>query len=79
MQYYLYFYQYTFLLLEISYLKCNVTGVRIVIEKAFQPGINKIEDFGFYIYSLAKISKLGEGIIESIQKVSNVIYSGTYF
>ena len=46
--------------------KCNITGVGIVIEKAFQSGRKKIEDAGFDIYSLARISRLGEGIIEFI-------------
>ena len=46
--------------------KCNVAGVGIVIEKAFQPGRKKIEDAGFEVYSLARISKLGENIIEFV-------------
>ena len=50
----------------LSMAKCNVAGVGIVIEKAFQPGKNKIEDAGFEVYSLARISKLGENIIEFV-------------
>ena len=50
----------------LSMAKCNVAGVGIVIEKAFQPGRNKIEDAGLDIYSLTRISKLGKGIIEFI-------------
>ena len=46
--------------------KCNISGVGIVIEKSFQPGRKKIEDAGFDIYSLARIAKLGKGIIEFI-------------
>lgn len=50
----------------LSMAKCNVSGVGIVIEKAFQPGRKKIEDAGLDIYSLARISKLGKEIIEFI-------------
>lgn len=46
--------------------KCNVKGVGIVIEKAFQPGHNRLVSAGFDICSLAKISKLGENLIEFI-------------
>lgn len=44
--------------------KCNIQGVGIVIEKSFQPGRNKLEAEGFDVYSLARITKLGNGIIE---------------
>ena len=50
----------------LSMSKCNIAGVGIVIEKAFQPGRNKIESAGLDIYSLARISKLGKGIIEFV-------------
>ena len=50
----------------LSMAKCNIPGVGIVIEKSFQPGRKKIEDAGFDIYSLARIAKLGKGIIEFI-------------
>ena len=44
--------------------KCNIAGVGIVIEKAFQPGRRKIEEAGFEVYSLARIAKLGNRVIE---------------
>ena len=50
----------------LSMSKCNIAGVGIVIEKAFQPGRKKIEEAGLDIYSLARISKLGKGIIEFV-------------
>ena len=50
----------------LSMAKCNISGVGIVIEKAFQPGRKKIEEAGLDIYSLARISKLGKGIIEFV-------------
>ncbi len=43
---------------------CNLVGVGIVIEKAFQAGRKKIEENGIDVYSLARISKLGENIVE---------------
>ena len=46
--------------------KCNIQGVGIVIEKSFQPGRTKLENAGFDVYSLARISKLETGIIEFI-------------
>ena len=46
--------------------KCNLQGVGIVIEKSFQPGRNKLEKAGLDVYSLARIAKLGNGIIEFI-------------
>ena len=46
----------------------NVLGIGIVIEKSFQPGRKILEDNGYNIYSLAKISKLGEGIIEFVEE-----------
>lgn len=50
----------------LSMAKCNVSGVGIVIEKAFQPGRKKIEEAGFDIFSLARISKLSKNKIEFI-------------
>ena len=50
----------------LSMAKCNIVGIGIVIEKTFQSGRKKVEDAGFDIYSLARISKLREGIIEFI-------------
>lgn len=42
----------------------KVEGIGIVIEKSFQPGREKIEKKGYNIYSLARIKKLENGIIE---------------
>jgi len=42
----------------------KVAGIGIVIEKSFQPGREKLEEAGYEVYSLARIQKLGKGIIE---------------
>lgn len=44
----------------------KVAGVGIVIEKSFQPGRAILDEKGYDVYSLARISKLGKGIIEFI-------------
>lgn len=44
----------------------TVAGIGIVIEKSFQPGRKILEDRGFDIYSLARIKRLAEGIIEFV-------------
>ncbi|WP_024613384.1 xanthine phosphoribosyltransferase [Clostridium sp. Ade.TY] len=41
-----------------------VAGVGIVIEKSFQPGRKILDEKGYDVYSLARISKLGENLIE---------------
>ena len=46
----------------------KVAGIGIVIEKSFQPGRLLLVDRGHDVYSLARISKLGEGIIEFIEE-----------
>ena len=48
----------------LSMANCNVKGVGIVIEKAFQPGHDKLINSGFDVYSLARVSKLGKDLIE---------------
>lgn len=45
----------------------SVGGVGIVIEKSFQPGREKLENMGYDIYSLARISKLDKGLIEFVK------------
>lgn len=45
----------------------TVAGIGIVIEKSFQPGRNKLEQMGFEVYSLARISKLDKNCIEFIK------------
>ncbi|MGL5417729.1 MAG: xanthine phosphoribosyltransferase [Clostridium sp.] len=44
----------------------TVSGIGIVIEKSFQPGRKLLEDKGYDIYSLARIKRLSEGVIEFI-------------
>ena len=53
-------------LIEVAGAK--VAGIGIVIEKSFQPGRQLLVDRGHDVYSLARISKLGEGIIEFIEE-----------
>ena len=42
-------------------------GVGILIEKSFQPGYEKLTEQGIDVYSLARIAKLGEGVIEFVK------------
>lgn len=44
----------------------KVGGIGIVIEKSFQPGRDILDKKGYDVYSLARIGKLGKGIIEFI-------------
>lgn len=46
----------------------KVAGLGIVIEKAFQPGRNKIEEKGYEVYSLARVKRLAEGVIKFIEE-----------
>ena len=46
----------------------KVAGIGIVIEKSFQPGRQLLVDKGYDVYSLARISKLGNGIIEFVEE-----------
>jgi len=46
----------------------KVVGIGIVIEKSFQPGRRSLEDKGYEVYSLARVNKLGEGIIEFVEE-----------
>ncbi|MBO4367354.1 MAG: xanthine phosphoribosyltransferase [Clostridia bacterium] len=43
---------------------CRVAGMGIVIEKSFQDGAKKLVQAGYEVYSLAKIAKLDNGVIE---------------
>lgn len=45
----------------------QVAGIGIVIEKSFQPGRKVLEDKGYEVYSLARIAKLGEDLIEFVE------------
>ena len=42
----------------------KIAGVGILIEKSFQNGRQRILDAGYKVYSQARVSKLGEGVIE---------------
>ena len=44
-----------------------IAGVGILIEKSFQPGYEKLTEQGIDVYSLARIAKLGEGVIEFVK------------
>ena len=46
----------------------TVSGIGIVIEKSFQPGRKKLDDRGFDVYSLARISRLDKGVIEFVEE-----------
>ncbi|MGO4545722.1 xanthine phosphoribosyltransferase [Paenibacillus sp. 2TAB23] len=41
--------------------QASVAGIGIVIEKAFQPGRNKLVELGYLVHSLARVSSLSEG------------------
>lgn len=43
---------------------CNVGGIGIVIEKAFQTGHAKLTKMGYEVYSLARIKSMSENHIE---------------
>lgn len=45
----------------------KVAGIGIVIEKSFQPGRNILDDKGYDVYSLARVGKLGENLIEFLE------------
>ena len=45
----------------------TIAGVDILIEKSFQPGYEKLTEQGIDVYSLARIAKLGEGVIEFVK------------
>ena len=42
----------------------HIAGIAILIEKAFQRGRKRLEDNGYEVRSLARVSKLGRGLIE---------------
>ena len=47
----------------------TIAGVGILIEKSFQPGYEKLTEQGIDVYSLARIAKLGEGVIEFVKEI----------
>lgn len=46
----------------------TVAGLGILIEKSFQPGHDKLVSQGIDVYSLARISRLGAGVVEFIDE-----------
>lgn len=46
----------------------TVAGIGILIEKSFQNGRSRLDEAGFDVYSQARISRLGEGIIEFLDE-----------
>lgn len=46
----------------------TVAGLGILIEKSFQPGREKILEQGIEVYSLARIARMGENLIEFIDE-----------
>jgi len=42
----------------------DVTGIGIVIAKAFQPGLKKLRELGFRVEVLAPVIRMGENLIE---------------
>ncbi len=46
----------------------TIAGLGIVIEKSFQPGRGKLEEQRIEVYSLARIAKMDEGLIEFVSE-----------
>lgn len=46
----------------------TIAGLGIVIEKSFQPGRDKLIEQGIEVYSLARISRMEENLIEFIEE-----------
>lgn len=46
----------------------KIAGIGILIEKSFQKGRQKLLDQGLEVYSLARISRLDEGVIEFVNE-----------
>ena len=51
----------------------ELAGIGILIEKSFQNGRKRLEDAGYYVYSQARIRKLGNGVIEFLSDDEPVI------
>lgn len=45
----------------------KVAGIGIVIEKSFQKGPQILKEMGYDVYSLARIARLAEGVIEFVK------------
>ena len=46
----------------------TVVGCGIAVEKAFQPGGARLREMGIRVESLARVSKLGDGVLEFVQE-----------
>ena len=46
----------------------SIAGIGILIEKSFQKGRQKLIDQGYEVYSLARVGRLDEGVIEFINE-----------
>ena len=46
----------------------NLAGIGILIEKSFQRGRQRLLDAGYEVYSLARVSRLAEGIVEFVDE-----------
>lgn len=44
----------------------HLAGIGIVIEKSFQKGRQRLLDAGYDVYSLARVAKLSEGVVEFV-------------
>lgn len=45
----------------------TIAGIGVLIEKSFEPGHEKLTQQGIEVYSLARIAKMGEGLIEFVE------------
>ena len=45
----------------------KIAGIGILIEKSFQKGRQRLIDQGLNVYSLARVARLDEGVIEFVR------------
>lgn len=55
----------------IEMVGANLQGIGILIEKSFQRGRQRLIDAGYEVYSLARIAKLGDGVVEFVPEEEN--------
>lgn len=46
----------------------KLAGIGILIEKSFQKGRKRLIDAGYEVYSLARVAKLEEGVVEFVEE-----------
>lgn len=46
----------------------TLAGIGILIEKSFQRGRKRLIDAGYEVYSLARVAKLAEGVVEFVEE-----------